>query len=231
MKSNSYFENEFGFGFKTEKFIAFFGNTKTELTNLNALFSSFTFSRIKQTHSDIVVEANASVSNANLTEADAHWTAVANQALVIATADCMPIMIYCNQTHRVAAVHAGWRGIENRITEKTLQSLIKTGSTQKNFKIYIGPSIQQDSFEVDVDVYEKLSKSAVNLKETDYSYQANDKYYINLNKIVLSQINSVADSNCEVYFCEIDTKTDLNFYSYRRGKLKSERNLSFISLV
>lgn len=227
----TYFENEFGFGFKNEKYICFFGNAKTELPQLHSLFPSIEFFRVKQTHSDIVVESKVSLTGDSLTEADAHWTSKANKALLIATADCMPIMIYCKQTNRAAAVHAGWRGVVKRITEKTLQCLIETGSTEKNFDIFIGPSIQQESFEVDSDVYEKLILSTVDVKPTEYSYNLNNKYYINLNKIVLNQIDSITKANSHVSFSEIDTKKILNYRSYRRDKLRAERNLSFICLL
>ena len=113
-----YFQNDLGFGYKDEKVLIFFGNKNAELVNIAQAFPAFKFLRVKQTHSDIFVAASE-----ELQEADAHWTGEKNIALIIATTDCMPIMIYCEQTHRVAAVHAGWRGVVNGIIEKNFESV------------------------------------------------------------------------------------------------------------
>ncbi|MGZ3692112.1 MAG: polyphenol oxidase family protein [Pseudobdellovibrio sp.] len=218
------FQNNCGFGFQDSRFMVFFGDRRGELLQLQNEFPQLEFLRVKQTHSDIIVKAGAEP-----VEADAHFTSEINKSLLIATADCMPIMIYCEQTHRAAAVHAGWRGVVNKITEKTLLKLIETGSTHKKFQIFIGPSILQSSFEVDGDVFLKLSNSGYGLR--DYFSEKTEKYYVDLNKIVLSQIHNVTGNNANFLLTKIDTKIDLNFHSYRRGKHTSERNLSFICLL
>lgn len=230
---NPFQNKNLGLNVESSKFICHFGNTKSETTQLKQAFPDFNLLRVRQTHSDIVIEAEYRPETAyeQLTEADAHYSSVKNQALAIATADCMPIMIYCPQTHRAAAVHAGWRGVANKITKKTLNKLIETGSTNKNFEIFVGPSILQNSFEIDEDVFKILKKSQYNLKDGDYSEFKNNKYYVDLTQIVLSQINSATENKAKTHFCNIDTKTNVNFYSYRRGKQTKERNLSFICLL
>lgn len=215
------------------RFICHFGNNRAEIAELKQAYPNFELLRVRQTHSDIVLQAEfrPNTPYEQLSEADAHYTAALNQALVIATADCMPIMIYCGQTHRAAAVHAGWRGVANKITEKTLKRLIDTGSTDKKFEIFIGPSILQDSFEIDEDVFNILKPSQYNLKDEVYYKKQDNKFYVDLNQIVLSQINFITENKAQTYFCNIDTKTNENFHSYRRGKHKKERNLSFIALI
>lgn len=220
-----YFQNKLGFGYKDEKVLIFFGNKNGELEILKTEFPDFEFLRVKQTHSNVFVHATA-----ELKEADAHWTAESKKALLIATADCMPIMIHCEQTQRVAAVHAGWRGVANGIIENTLKQLIYTGSDEKRFRIFCGPSIQQASFEVDRDVFDQLVAKSRSPQISSYSSFQNNKYYVNLNRIAQNQIVATSGVMNSV-FSSIDTKTDDNFYSYRRGKLKSERNLSFICLL
>lgn len=220
-----YFQNDLGFGYKDEKVLIFFGNKNGELENLKAEFPNFEFLRVKQTHSDIFLPAST-----ELREADAHWSAEKNKALLIATADCMPLMIHCEQSGRVAAVHAGWRGVANGIIENTLKQLIHTGSDEKRFRIFCGPSIQQESFEVDRDVFDQLMAKSRTPQVSSYSIFKNNKYYVNLNAIAQNQIKATSGVMNSV-FSTIDTKTNDDFYSYRRGKLKSERNLSFICLL
>jgi YfiH family protein len=220
-----YFQNNIGFGYQDSEILVFFGNKNGEHPALEKEFPDFQFLRVKQTHSDIFVEAST-----DLKDADAHGTAEKNKALLIATADCMPIMIYCEQTRRAAAVHAGWRGVANGILEKTLNQLIFTGSDLKQFRIFCGPSIQQNSFEVDRDVFDLIKQKSRSSRPESYSYQKNSKFYVNLNQIAQNQIMHTSGCMNSV-FSTIDTKTDENYYSYRRGKLRSERNLSFICLL
>jgi polyphenol oxidase len=216
-----------------KNFICHFGNIHAEIADLQQTYPQFDLLRVRQTHSDIIIQAEykPQLAYEDLSEADAHFSSKKNQALIIATADCMPIMIYCRQTHRAAAVHAGWRGVANKITEKTLQRLIQTGSTQKQFEIFVGPSILQNSFEIDEDVFNILKGSHYNLSESDFYQQRNNKYYVDLTKIVQSQIDLATHKNSKVHFCNVNTKTNENFYSYRRGKQTKERNLSFIALT
>lgn len=220
-----YFQSDLGFGYKDEKVLIFFGNKNGSIENLKTEFADFEFLRIKQTHSNIFVQAGT-----ELREADAHWTAEPEKALLIATADCMPIMIYCEQTLRAAAVHAGWRGVANGIIENTLKQLIYTGSDEKRFRIFCGPSIQQKSFEVDRDVFDQLIAKSRSPQISSYSSFQNNKYYVNLNRIAQNQIVATSGVMNSV-FSSIDTKSNEDFYSYRREKLASERNLSFICLL
>lgn len=220
-----------GVGFQTPDVLVFFGNGKTDLSKIQNSFSNIGFRRIRQTHSDIIVPSISDSLNVpfeNLTEADAHFTDEKGQGLLILTADCLPVMIFCRQTSRVSAVHAGWRGVENRIVEKTLLSLIQSGSDQKDFLIWIGPHIQLDSFEAGADAFELLSQAHNGLFTDEYSYQKSDKYFINLKLIVKSQIDHIVKKNIPIWFSDDDTKSDPSYNSFRRDQTKT-RNLSFIA--
>ena len=204
----------------------FFGNAQDSFEKIKFDFPDLNFKKIRQTHSDIIT-----ISSDPPIEADSHYTSKSKEALIIATADCMPIMIYCKQTHRAAAVHAGWRGVENKITEKTLQKLISTGSSKKDFQFWVGPHILQNSFEVEFSTYALLSKSQYNLKTEDYMVYKDGKYYIALNKIIESQIKNILNKTPEIVFLNIDTKINSDYHSYRRDQKTKERNLSFIYLL
>lgn len=222
----------FGSGFQTEEYLVFFGNQNADLPKIQSEFPNLSFRRVRQTHSDIVTPSipnSLDIAFENLTEADAHLTEQSQEGLLILTADCLPLMIYCQQTHRVAAVHAGWRGVENHIAEKTLTELIRTGSDQKDFLIWVGPHIQQDSFEAGADAFALLSQAHYGLEPDSYFYQRADKYFIDLNLIVKSQIEQVLGKAAAVWFSADDTMTNQNYFSYRRDQKTKSRNLSFIA--
>lgn len=219
-------QNELGFFFKNENCLVFFGNVNATVEKIENFYNDLRFRRIKQTHSDIVIAASE-----QLNEADAHYSYEKGHALLIATADCTPLMIYCRQTHRAVAIHAGWRGVENQITLKALQKMIATGSTEKDFEFYFGPHIMKDSFEVSEDVFLQLEKSQFGLDKKDYVSEKNDKFYVDLQKIIFSQIRQVIGKEPNAMTINLDTKTNELFHSYRRGKMTSDRNLSFITVL
>lgn len=214
------FQNELGIGFRSDKALIFFGGIHASLAKIQQAFPDLKFLRVKQTHSDIVIQAQEPAL-----EADAQWTAAKNTGLLISTADCIPLMIYCSLTHRSAAVHAGWKGVQNQISAKMVNLLLQSGSTLESLQFFAGPHIMQNSFEIDADVFEQLQKAHPTLDPKNYSKGSVSKHYVDLKFLVEKQVGKSVTS------VGIDTKTNENFFSYRRGKHGNERNLSFIAVL
>ena len=76
--------------------------------------------------------------------ADASITKQSHLALGVYTADCLPIVMYCQQSKQIAAIHAGWRGLKNRIIYNTLRHFSDT----KHMVAYIGANICQQCYTV-----------------------------------------------------------------------------------
>ena len=101
---------------------------------------------IRQTHSTraVVLEQD------HRREADAAVTRRAGRIAVIMTADCLPILL-CNRAGtEVAALHAGWRGLQAGIIDSTLSAMQSPAS---QLQAWIGPGITQEFFEVGDEVY------------------------------------------------------------------------------
>lgn len=220
----SFIETDLGFIKEQDNNLLFFGKNSASLEQIKAAFPNITFRGVTQKHTDICV---SSTVNSSEIIADAHFTNEANVGLLIKTADCQPILAYNKKANLILAVHAGWRGVENQITSK---SLLQAGLKQAD--IFIGPCIQQSSFEVDLDVKEQLEKICKIESSSDLFSKSfiarNNKYYIDLTQIVIAEIKA-ADIQATVSLLPIDTLTDLKFHSYRRDKLNSGRNYSFIA--
>ncbi len=78
-------------------------------------------------------------------DADAAITRRAGMVAVVMTADCLPILI-CNRSGtEVAAVHAGWRGLQAGVIQSTLDAM---KSSSEELMAWIGPGIAQPCFEV-----------------------------------------------------------------------------------
>ena len=78
---------------------------------------------LNQVHSADVVEATP----AQVLTADASWTATPGVAALVMTADCLPVLFCDRAGTRVAAAHAGWRGLAGGVLENTLKALTFKG--------------------------------------------------------------------------------------------------------
>jgi YfiH family protein len=56
-------------------------------------------------------------------DTDAVITAEKGLCIAVKTADCIPVLVYDEHKHLIAAIHAGWRGTVGRIVEKTLRQM------------------------------------------------------------------------------------------------------------
>ncbi|HBF05581.1 MAG TPA: peptidoglycan editing factor PgeF [Prevotella sp.] len=97
---------------------------------------------------------------------DAVMTDQTGVCVGVSTADCIPILLYDEEHHAVAAIHAGWRGTLARIVHKTLQEMaFAYQSAPKKLKAVIGPGISLDNFEVGDEVYEAFEQAAFPMGE------------------------------------------------------------------
>ncbi len=217
-------ETDLGFECITDKIHIFFGKSTATLDQLKLEYPGYEFRQIKQTHSDICIQSKPTSES---TEADAHYSTEKNKALIVRTADCLPILAYDSTAKIVLSVHAGWKGVENRIFQKSVDQ-----TNLKNLQIFIGPHIHKQSFEVDTDVYQKLHASYVmglrnkKYSESDIFEKIGSKFHIDLKKIVMSSLNEkIVTQLTDLNF---DTLTRTDFHSYRRDHENAGRNLSFI---
>ncbi len=83
----------------------------------------------------------------------------------VSTADCIPVLLYDEAHHAVAAIHAGWRGTVRRIVQKTLEHMQATYHTEPaNLKAVIGPGISREAFEVGNEVYDEFQKEGFDME-------------------------------------------------------------------
>jgi len=102
----------------------------------------------RQVHGAHVHHVGAEVL-ADPPEVDALVTERADRLLLVRSADCVPVLVAGAGGSRVAAVHAGWRGILAGVIPATLEAL-----GGRSWAAAIGPCLSSEHFEVGAEVAE-----------------------------------------------------------------------------
>jgi YfiH family protein len=106
---------------------------------------------LSQVHGVDVAQLSASTPDG--TKADACITSVSQVACTIMVADCLPLLFTDDAGQVVAAAHAGWRGLAAGVIEQTVHAMCKqAGVTPAQVRVWLGPCIGPDAFEVGDDV-------------------------------------------------------------------------------
>jgi YfiH family protein len=109
---------------------------------------------LSQIHGTQVVAAGR---NGEYPQADAVWSRHANRACAVLTADCLPVLFCSTSGDRVAAAHAGWRGLLDGVLEATVAAM---GVNPDQVLAWLGPAIGPRAFEVGGEVRGKYLAAA-----------------------------------------------------------------------
>lgn len=174
---------------------------------------------LKQVHGTqvVIIDPTFKTSAAEEQTGDALVTDQHNVALIVRTADCVPILIADVKRRVIAAIHAGWRGALAGVVPRTLSVLQRQfGSKTDTLKVAIGPSIGVCCYEIDTPVIRRLKDSVPTWADCVDKVNG-DTAMLNLKKLVACQLSlgGVPDTNqAQSDFCT-KCRSDL-FYSYRR---------------
>lgn len=110
---------------------------------------------LKQVHGARVVELPLSAPEFGTEigaeiEADAACTREPGAVCAVMTADCLPVLFADLDGSRVAAAHAGWRGLAGGVLEATLERFADPSRVQA----WLGPAIGPRAFQVGPEVRE-----------------------------------------------------------------------------
>lgn len=231
--SHQFSPHRLGQTFEDNEITVFFGHAGSDLAALAPAFPDYVFKSLRQTHSDIAVYTSR--SDRADREGDAHFSHEPRLALVVQTADCIPLFIQDRDSGMIAAIHAGWRGVENAIICKAGLTLQTTGVTLDRARAFIGPHIAADSFEVDNDVAAKLSASFELVRGFSgessalRSHHKPEKKFVSLVTIARAQLASIGITQDRVLEAGVDTFSSHAHNSFRRQRSASGRQLSFIA--
>jgi polyphenol oxidase len=167
---------------------------------------------VEQVHGDevhLVTDAEQQVMS--LGEGDALVTGLTGVALAIRTADCIPILIHSRTTGHIAAVHAGWRGLEAKILSKTVTKLCNLdGVSAATLCFDIGPFIAAESYEVGGEVAERFAPDCSRRRP-------NGKFSLELGRALSLELGLLNIGAQQIQWHAADTFNSPEWYSARRG--------------
>lgn len=173
---------------------------------------------LQQVHGITVVHADPGI----VATADASWTATPGIACAAMTADCLPTL-FCNRAGtRVAAAHAGWRGLAAGVLEATLDSLDVPAD---EVLVWLGPAIGPKAFEVGPEVREVFINQLPEAAEAFVPSNNAGKFMADIYQ--LARLRLAERGVTAVYGGGFCTVSDPRFFSYRRAS----RTGRFASLV
>ncbi|QXI11142.1 peptidoglycan editing factor PgeF [Pseudomonas zeae] len=173
---------------------------------------------LQQVHGIAVAHADPGI----VATADASWTATPGIACAAMTADCLPALFCDRAGTRVAAAHAGWRGLAAGVLEATLDSL---DVPAEEVLVWLGPAIGPKAFEVGPEVREVFINQ---LPEAAQAFVPSDnagKFMADI--YLLARLRLAERGVTAVYGGGFCTVTDPRFFSYRRAS----RTGRFASLI
>ncbi len=119
-----------------------------------------------------------------------------NIILATINADCILLIFYDPVKKVIANVHSGWKGTLQRISVKTVKKMVEEyGCNPEDIICCMSPSIRQDHFEVDDDLYERFCDEFKDLeRKKEYIYKKQkikiktsetSNYFILKNRLIL----------------------------------------------
>ncbi len=192
-----------------------------------------------QVHSDKVlpidghiVDMQADDKKDALEGYDAVVTSLSGVCIGVSTADCIPVLLYDNNTKTVAAIHSGWRGTVSRISAKAISVMHDVyGTNPSDIKAVIGPGISLKNFEVGDEVYEAFAEAGFDMSSIAKRYA---KWHLDLwecNRQILLDSGVKAENIYIERICTYDN-TDRLFSARveQKGLEKCGRNFNAIMI-
>ncbi|MBR5667380.1 MAG: peptidoglycan editing factor PgeF [Lachnospiraceae bacterium] len=165
-------------------------------------------------------------------DVDALMTDENGVALMVFTADCVPVFLFDPVKRVIALAHAGWRGTVGGICRETLRAMHREyGSEPKDVLAAIGPSICRGCFEIGPEVAEEFLNVFPEEKDEVLFPGEGDRSFADLwkaNEIMLMR-EGVRKENITVSGLCTMCRPQL-FFSHRATQGKRGSNAGFLML-
>ena len=143
--------------------------------------------------------------------ADASVARTEGRVCVVMVADCLPVLFASRDGSRIAAAHAGWRGLASGVLEQTVKALDVPG---EELIAWLGPAISQAHFEVGEEVRETFVK-ADRAANSRFKMNARGRWQADLFGLARLRLASLGVTDVQGGDCCTYADRE-RFYSHRR---------------
>ncbi len=198
----------------------FVENWRRAVLALDAGRSAQDVALLAQVHGADVVEVRRGAGpRTAVAQADGAWTITPGVVLAVRTADCVPVLLMCEDG--VAVAHAGWRGTVAGVVPATVSALARgAGVSPSSLVAVVGPHISGASYEVGAEVVAELRAAGL----ADASFlrpAAGGRDHVDLGGAVRAQLEAAGVGR--VYAFERCTFISDDMHSYRRDGVDAGR--------
>lgn len=177
---------------------------------------------LQQVHGAAVVELDAQTPDR--TVADACVTTEVGVACTVMVADCLPVLFTDDTGSRVAAAHAGWRGLAGGVLERTVRTLQSTEGIARpvdaaRLRAWLGPCIGPRAFEVGAEVKDAFVRWRPEAAACFAAGPADGKWMADLaglarQRLLAAGIEAIYGNDSSDGWCTVNNP--LRFFSHRR---------------
>jgi YfiH family protein len=178
--------------------------------------------RPKQVHSALVLPASAA-SAEPWPEADGLVSDAGGQSLWVCGADCTPALIADPVSGRVAACHAGWRGVAGGILLRAMEQLELAGCRRVDLLVALGPAVSGERYQVELSVAEQLAPVG-DLERCGALWPDPEpgRCRLDIRAAARLQLEQAGVPSAQISVCPLCTVgEELLFHSWRRDQVKA----------
>ena len=196
--------------------------------------------RVRQVHGDgVLIVDRGLASRAGFPQLliDEHYrydalaTNLTGLALVVSTADCVPILIHDPVCQAIAAIHAGWPSTAKRIAARAIEAMTAVyGTHPRDCRAVIGPSVRGCCYEVDGVVTDAMQAALPSWRSHAVPTRPGHVRLdlAEVNRAILAGAGVRSEHIKDAGLCTA-CRTDL-FFSHRAEKPKTGRMMNLILL-
>lgn len=185
---------------------------------------------LEQVHGTEVLELPMACADG--LRADGSWTRTKGLACTVMVADCLPVLCCTRDGDRIAALHAGWRGLAGApapgpsqsskgVIESFVESQAALGIDPGRWMAWLGPCIGPQTFEVGAEVRAAFLRHAAQ-SEQAFVPHGPDKWLANLallarQRLEAAGVTAVYGNDGSAPWCTVGNP--LRFFSHRRDRV------------
>ncbi len=209
-----------------------------QLASAGAPFSKLR--TLRQVHGVNVLLASDSVAPA---EGDAWFVdlglpGIAGTAFGIRTADCLPVILRSRDGAFASCVHSGWRGSVGRVVTAAIRHFEQAGVATGDLEVAIGPGARGCCYEIGAELVAAFERCFADYRAVLGSERelvpplrkTAQSIYVDNAALVTAELLSLGVPDTQIAVFEGCTICDSRFFSFRREKELSGRQVSVLGV-